>query len=463
MKVLLVNPPEPARYVSKLTTPVMPPLGLAYLGAVLEKACIPVRIVDMNVLKMLPRDITGIVRENQPDLLGFTATTSNINIVLIMAGLARENSNAVIVAGGPHPSALPDEVMADANIDIVVRGEAEQTLLELASGKSLAEINGISYKNQGRPVNNPGRPLVAELDSIPFPARHLLPDNSHYWSPGIKRRPFATILTSRGCPFRCNFCQHYVFGYTWRGRTPQNVMAEIDYLVATYHVRELEFLDDGFTFVIPRAEAICDALISRGYNLRWRCSNGIRVDRVTPALLAKMKRAGCISVAFGVESGDPNVLKQTYKGITLERARQAFRWAKEAGLETTAFFIMGHIGDTKGSMQRTIDFAKELNADYYHFGILVPLPGTEAYAYIKEHGRFLTTNWSNYGQFETPVFEPENCSPQCIVNMQAKAYRAIAFRPRYILRRLSSIRNFTEFIALFRGGIGALKLMFKSS
>lgn len=452
-RVLLVNPSPSSQYVSRESTPILPPLGLAYIAAVLRRAGIDVQILDMNALNLSLRDLLNNIKRFNSSIVGFTAVTPAINLVKKFANAIKEEfTGTMVVIGGPHASTLPDETLNDSNIDVVVRGEGETTMLELAEGRSLASILGISYKTGKLRQHNPDRLPIRNLDELPFPARDLLP-NERYWTPGIKRKPFATILTSRGCPHHCNFCQHSVFGYTWRPRSPQNVLSEIDSLVVNYKVKEIDIVDDGFTLDVNRAMKICELLIQRGYNLIWRCSNGIRVDRITKELLNKMWEAGCRSIAFGVETGDEMILRRIRKGITLEQVKKAFTQCKQIGIETTAFFIVGNVGDNERSIRKTIEFAKTLDADYYHFGVLVPLPGTEAYEYIKQHGRFLTFDWEKYGQFEEPVFECEHCTKEFMVDAQRRIYREVYFRPCYIMKRLIKTRTLTEVNNLIKGSI----------
>lgn len=456
-RVLLVNPPDSSQYVSRESTPILPPLGLAYIAAVLRKAGIDVQILDMNALNLSLGDLLDNIRRFSPSIVGFTAVTPTINLVKKFANAIKEEfKGTMVVIGGPHASALPDETLNDSNIDVVVRGEGEMTMLELAEGRSPTSILGVSYKLGELKQHNSNRPLIRSLDELPFPARDLLP-NQRYWSPGIKRKPFATILTSRGCPHHCNFCQHSVFGYTWRPRSPQNVLSEIDYLVVNYKVKEIDIIDDGFTLNANRAMKICELLIQRRYDLIWRCSNGIRVDRITKDLLNKMWEAGCRSIAFGVETGDGVILRRIRKGVTLEQVKKAFTYCKQIGIQTTAFFIIGNVGDNERSIRRTIEFAKNLDADYYHFGILIPLPGTEAYEYIKRHGRFLTFDWEKYSQFEEPVFECEHCTREIMVDAQRRTYREVCLRPHFIMKRLMKIRTLTEVNNLVKGGIAFLR------
>jgi len=419
-RVLLVNPPPSSQYVSRESTPILPPLGLAYIAAVLRRAGIDVQILDMNALNLSLGDLLNNIRRFSPSIVGFTAVTPAINLVKNFANAIKEESKGtMIVIGGPHASALPDETLNDSNIDVVVRGEGETTMLELAERRNPKSILGISHNLEKLRQHNPNRPPIRNLDEFPFPARDLLP-NERYWTPGIKRKPFTTILTSRGCPNHCNFCQHSVFGYIWRPRSPQNVLSEIDYLVENYKVKEIDIIDDGFTLDVNRAMKICALLIQRRYNLIWRCSNGIRVDRITKELLNMMWEAGCRSIAFGVETGDEMILRRIHKGVTLEQVKKAFAQCKQIGIETTAFFIIGNVGDNERSISKTIKFAKALDADYYHFGVLVPLPGTEAYEYIKQHGHFLTLDWEKYGQFEEPVFECEHCTKEFMADAQRR-------------------------------------------
>ncbi|MFZ3168262.1 MAG: radical SAM protein [Candidatus Methanoperedens sp.] len=459
--ILLVNPPNTAVYVGKQTTHVLPPLGLVYIASVLEQNEIPVEILDMNALHISPDEFKQIVKEKKTEFIGFGSTTSNINIVKELAFDVKMLSSAIVIVGGPHPSILSEDTLSDPNIDIVVRGEGEQTMLEIMSTSDLSKIKGIYYKDSNKEIKkNEDRPLIENIDSIPFPARHLLPIDK-YWSPGVKRKPFATILTSRGCPYHCIFCQHGIFGYTWRFRSPENIVAEIDHLVQTYKVKELDFLDDCFTLDADRVSKVCDYLIERNYDLIWRCSNGIRVDRVTKPLLVKMHDAGCVSVAFGVESGDEQILKQIKKGTTLDRIEKAVQWSKEIGIETTAFFIIGNIGENEISIQKTIDFAKKLDVDYCHFGILVPFPGTEAREYIEKHGKILIDDFSRYTQFSDPIFECEKCTPDFLVNMQKKAYHDLCIQPKYIVKRFMKIKSLDEFLNLMKGGISLFKYINK--
>jgi radical SAM superfamily enzyme YgiQ (UPF0313 family) len=208
----------------------------------------------------------------------------------------------------------------------------------------------------------------------------------------------------------------------------------MEYLVRDYGIQEFHIADDCFSWDEKRVRDICGAILSRKLKVAWACSNGIRVDRGNRELFGLMKRAGCYRVAFGVESGDPEILSQIAKKINLDQVREAFSCAQQAGLITIALFMLGNRGETKGTMERTITFAKTLKTDYAQFAIAVPYPGTPLYAYIEKHGRFLTREWPRYGIFGEPVvFEAGGITKELLLSMHRRAYREFYFRPGQII------------------------------
>ena len=346
-RVLLINPNyrKVYKYVSEEATMIEPPLGLAYIAAVLRQNNIEVKILDAAALNLENSQISRYAEKFKPDVIGITASTNTIVVAYEIADAVKK-PEIKVVAGGPHTSILPEQTLQECkSIDIAVKGEGEYVILEIAQGRELSEIDGITYRKDNEIIRNKDRELIENLDELPFPARDLLPLDE-YESVGIRRYPFATMITSRGCPYSCNFCVNYtVLGKRFRYRSVENIMREIDELVNKYHVKEIDIIDDNFTVIPERAEQICDELIKRRYDLIWKLGNGIRADRVNERLLMKMKKSGCYLVAFGIESGNEEILKKINKGESLQQIVQAIRWAKRYGMETEGFFILGNLGD----------------------------------------------------------------------------------------------------------------------
>ncbi|MHB9156092.1 MAG: B12-binding domain-containing radical SAM protein, partial [Endomicrobiales bacterium] len=310
--ILLIDPPWnilSPHNIWKNIGSCLPSLGLAYVASSLEKHGFTVRIVDCTADK---RDLDSLVRlfsgMTPPRFVGLTATTPLIKSALLIAEAAKNSfPGAVVVLGGVHPTVLPEEVLSHPAVDIVVRGEGEETMLELARGKALSGVAGISYKENGALRHNPDRPLIKDIDTVPPPAYHLLPMKNYYPALGSYRRlPAMSIFATRGCPGRCTFCHRTFYGKI-RKRSAANIVEEVELLSRRYGIREIAFYDDAFTAFKDVVLEFCRLLEERKLKITWSCFT--RADLVNRALLAAMKKAGCHLILFGVESADETILK----------------------------------------------------------------------------------------------------------------------------------------------------------
>ena len=357
-----------------------PSLGLAYLAAVAIEDGHEVAIFDMGLRpqKPLTDEVAEIVAW-RPDVLAFTAMTTSYRSIEEAAALLREQLNAPTIIGGPHATTLPELTLQNPDLDFLVYGEGELVfrdwLRQVAEGREdWAANRGLWYKDDdGVVVNNGERELIPDLDALPFPARHLFELKS-YTLAAPDGQPMVTVLTSRGCPYKCSFCFKGIVGRTYRQRSPENIVAELRHIMQQYGVRNFYFMDDLFTINAKRLEAILDYFMAQAWDVRWQCL--ARVDRVNPELLRKMYRAGCRQVHFGIESGNPEILARTAKHIDLEQVRRAVEWAEDAGILTKGYFMLGLPGDTEETMQQTIDFAASLSLSEAMFSIATPMPGT---------------------------------------------------------------------------------------
>jgi len=465
MKVTLINPPFEEQYSVgasrsiKYVLNVIPPLGLAYLAAVLEKHNFKVNIIDFTIEKSYQNTLKKIISD-KPQIVGITATTPVFESAKFMAKAIKEAlCEAIIIIGGAHITAMPYQTMESGYFDIGVLGEGEETFLELAKQiersviSHLDKIKGIIFKEGSKWVVTPKREFINNLDGIPYPARYLLPPLARYRpTPASYRRlPLGVVITSRGCPHQCTFCDRAVFGNVYRQRSVDNVLGEVEELMHKYAAKEIRFFDDCFTLDKERTYKICLGLKKRKLKVPWTCLT--TVSSVTKDLLKEMKSAGCWQVLFGLESGDERMLALLKKGNTLEQNIKAVGWAKEADLSVRADFIVGTPGETAESLKNTLDFTLTKKLDYAHFNKFVPYPGTELYKELKEKG--YDFNFSKGGSItnhSTFLYIPETLVNKtyymAFVNY---AHRKFYLRPKYILKRLLSIRTWDEFKGQIRG------------
>jgi anaerobic magnesium-protoporphyrin IX monomethyl ester cyclase len=461
MKVLLIQPNYRKIYAyaeKKEITPIFPPLGLAYIAAVLKKNHVEVNILEANANDLSDLQIEQYVKEYSPDFVGITSTTSLIEEAHQIAKLCQEKIKVVI--GGIHASSMPQETLEKfERFDYLIRGEGEFALLELVQKKTISKIKGLSYRKGKEIIHNPGRELNENLDELPFPARELLPMNK-YFSAGAKQNPSDYILSSRGCPYQCIFCaDHLVHGRKFRFRSPENIMKEVEGIYKR-GARDWDFVDDNFTLLTERVEKFCDLMIKKGLNekMSWRCSNGIRVDRINPELLKKMKKAGCYMVSLGIESGNEEILKNMKKDTNLNKVRQAVKWCNEAGIETRGLFMFGNLGENKKTMQDTINFAKSLDLDTATFHITIPFPNTDYWKIVKEEGEIYPKSYRDYIAYGNVIFKHGELDEKTLMEMQKKAYREFYFRPKIILKALREMKNAEKIKLYLNAGMAFLKL-----
>jgi len=411
-------------------------MGLAYLAAVLEQHGYKVEILDAPAFQLTYEKIPTEVERRKPDIVGVTATTAVAPSALKTAQMVKDAvPEALVVMGGPHITFLPEETMkAEPSIQIGVIGEGEYTLLDLVKtwekNGNLKEVKGVIYRENGSLKYTEPRPLIENLDELPFPARHLLP-MERYKVFG-KHEILGLIFTSRGCPFNCTFCSSsLIFGKKFRARSPKNVVDEVEEFVEQYKSNHIEFVDDLFIFDKKRVKEICRELKERGLDVLWVCS--ARVDTVDGEIFKVIRDAGCIMVYLGVESGVQRVLNLMRKGIKVEQSVRAVKLAKEAGLQVVASFVLGIPGETWEEAMETIRFAKKLDPDFVQFSLATPFPGTELYRVAKEEGLLLTEDWTKYTVLK-PVMQTEELSEERLRKLIKKAYFDFYLQPHVIWR-----------------------------
>ncbi len=377
-QVLLIYPYFKPRYDRSSFR--FPPLGLGYLASSLQSCGYQPQLLDCTFLDR--EEAWQKARESKADVVGIYSMVSMLEDSLTFARLMRDRCD-LLVAGGPLPSCSPATFLHD--FDLVVVGEGEQTILEIVkayeAGLDFSSIKGLEYRHQGVTIQTPKRELQLDLDKIPFPARELF-QNQKYIDHGKRRfgHSATTVITTRGCPFSCEFCSNAVFGATYRERSPGNVLSEVEEALALGYDR-IHFADDVFTLNRKRLLQICEEIRVRGMEFKWECL--ARVDSIDEATTNAMKKAGCDRIFFGIESGDESILKLMNKKILLDQARRAVEAARGAGLKTGAFFILCYPGETDETVLKTIRFATSLPLDYLSFTMPYPLPGTRLSERIK--------------------------------------------------------------------------------
>ncbi len=457
MRVMIINP----RFHLPIDTRTTPHLGLAYLAAVSEQRGDEVLVYDADVED---EPVADVVRRFQPELVGITANTPQVKSAWRTAQAIKSIIDVPVVLGGPHVSVLPAESAVRPEVDLVVRGEGEPVWTRLAGiienakknapGFSAADLldpqaglldglMGISYFTlDGREHHNPDHPPVADLDTLPFPAYHFFKmeryTNLQPATDAVDGSKSFSVMTSRGCPYRCTFCSQSIMPIKWRARSPESVLAEWQHLVHNLGAQEIGVLDDSANIQMDRLERMADLFIEHKVNhVPWIFVNGIRANLATQPLLTKLKQAGLKRVAFGVESGDPDVLLSIDKKIDHDTIRQAFKNAKAAGLETIGFFIIGLPGENEKSMDRTIKFACEVDPLIANFSMMTPYPGTKVYEIAKRQGRLLLDDWEDYVFFDGRArYELGDMTAALVERKWKEAYRRFYLRPHRVAMTL---------------------------
>jgi len=380
LKVCLVNP-------GVLEKPLHPPIGIMSIAAYLMENGIECDILDLGGERLDKVDIKGLLQDKSPDVVGITCYSGPwIRRAIKISKIARE-LGIPIVWGGPHPTTVPQQTLESGYCDVVVRGEGEITMLELVKvledDADLGKVKGISFLLNGSYVETPPRPLIETLDDLPAPAWHLLGNLEKYLREFYGRKAIP-MVTSRGCPYRCAFCETKVmYGYRWRGRSAQKIVEEIKTIKSLCpKVGALNFADDNFAVDSNRVEEFCR--VSREMDLYWSCD--IRADQITDSMLHRMKEGGCRHIYIGLESGSERILEVIKKDINVDTILKAFNIAKNAGVKTTAAVMVNLPGETLRELKLTLDLIKMVNADVLDFSIYTPYPGTELYEMALRYG-----------------------------------------------------------------------------
>ena len=467
MNVLLVNPPTDhlvRTFAPDSITEEMgfyPPMGLLYIATHALRASegrYRIEVLDTQVEGVGYDRLREIFLDKRPDVVGVSCMTFLLVDALKVARLAKQTLPGVhVVIGGTHPTIYPEEMVSQPEVDSIVMGEGEITFTELlaalAAGKPLSGIPGLGHKENGRPVLNAPRDFITDLDALPFPDRELLPHKKYYNLLGGSREIMTSLLTSRGCPHNCVFCT-VKDGRLCRMRSPENVIEEIEFCLAR-GITDFDIIDDTFTIHRKRVMSIAGRIIDKG--LKITMDIRARVDQVDEEMLETLSRAGVTRIRFGVESGNPRILKNLRKGITLDQVRNAFRMARNVGMTTFAYFMLGSPGETAAEIEESIRFAREIDPDFVQFLITTPFPATDLYRLGIEQGVLDGDYWKEFsarpqGEF-TPRWWTENLTHEELEAWQKKAHMRFYYRPRYVWKQIRQVKSVKELVRKARAGL----------
>lgn len=470
MKVLLINPPRLNEIMGNNPSIVEeergynPPLGLLYIAAFIERYTKHnVMILDCQVDRLDYYSLKAKIASIQPDVVGITAMTMTMIDVLNTANIVKEIDDIIrIVLGGPHVSLFPDETIRLKNVDYLVLGEGEAIFADLINAidekADLSEIAGLVFKNNGKIINTGQRPLISNLDELPFPARHLVPYKK-YTSLLSKGGVVTTVFTSRGCPFKCSFCDRPHLGKIFRARSSVNVVDELE-ACTKLGIYEFLIYDDTFTVNKRRVIDICNEIIHRKLNIGWDIR--ARVDTVNEEVIAHLKKAGCQGIHYGVEAGTDKILKILNKGIAINQVKEVFNFTRKYKIPILAYFMIGSPEETLEDIYQTFKVMKDLNPDYVHLTILTPFPGTKIYFDGLANGVIKKDYWKEFAKNPTSDFVPphwgEIFNRDELSDLLSEGYRKFYLRPSYIFKRLTRIRGISELTKKARAGIKVFRM-----
>ncbi len=450
--------------------PKCPNLGIGTIAAVVENMGHDVKILDCFGLELMEEDVAEELERHNPKIVLIGAVTANFRISLAILKRAKElNTSVINIIGGPHVSVNPDSAFEGGVVDYVVIGEAEETIVELLNyiykrnSTPLNQIRGIMYVDSlKKKVRTAEREVVKNLDALPMPAYHLFPmEKYHSYGWLNLGRKFTTMITSRGCPFKCTFCHSTLQAKYWRQRSAEKVFEEIKFLYDKYGIRHIYFQDDEFCVNHKRVIEICDKIKEAKLDLAWECLS--RVNHMDDGLLSTMASAGCKSILFGVETGYAEGFKKINKPITCEMVLNAVRLAQKHGILVKVTFIMGFPWEGEEELRATINFAKKVNADLTLFNVLNPYPGTPIYQEVIENNLFeQPENFEGHIIHGTdPLLRTKKLTSKQLRYWTGRAVLEFYLRPKFIFRRLSKIRSWNELKNNFFGGGDLLRLAFK--
>ncbi|MCL2050370.1 MAG: B12-binding domain-containing radical SAM protein [Lachnospiraceae bacterium] len=456
MRVLLLAPYPDMKNIAATQ---YPPLGLLYIAGAIKDIVDDLKVLDANILKLSIDETVKKIRSFSPDVIGISI---NIVTARVAKKIAIELSKIMpklkLVAGGPLPTLFPNDWLELFNAVIAGEGELpfRRLIEQLKNGDNIiADYHGICIKNSGHK-----KAIHPDLDNLPYPAYDFLEPDLYYYSKGARlvKSYMAPIMTSRGCPYNCTFCDKSVHGTNFRARSHMSVINEIQWLHDKYGIRQLDILDDNFTFDMKRAEKILDGILKIDC-FAINCQNGIRADKVDEVLVKKMKQAGVFRVGIGIESGNPEILKQIKKGLKLEQVEKAIKMFRKERITTQGYFIIGFPFEKKEHIYDTISFAIKVNPHLVNFSHFFPIIGTPIYNTLQNEERLLSKKDEiQEGFFRiNSHFKNSNIAHDEMAEIYRWAWRKFYFRPRKAIDILFTIKSWKEFMWMLKIAISMLK------
>lgn len=451
IKITLIFPKSieiPSKYL---------PLGIAYIASSLENNGYSVDVIDANVLSFDNERVVKEVLNKNPNIVGISVNIGNFsNAKEICCLLKKHDFSGKIIIGGPI-SIIYDELLEFS--DFVITGEGEKSIIDLVSAitkkTNFRYVSGVAFKKNDKIIITPKR-YIQNIDNIPFPAWHLFPSLKKYKT-YCRKKPDVSIITSRGCPFQCIYCDKNIFGYKFRMRSPENIIKEIEFLDENYNIKELTIMDDNFTLYRERAEKICDMMVEKDFDIQWKCWNGVRAETLNKKLLEKMRDAGCYLISIGAETGNQEIANKIQRNQNLNAVRKVAKLIKKMGFLLYVQLQIGLPYDTQKTMNQTIKFAKELNPDLVQFSLTTPLQGTKLFELVKDKGNFLYDVYNFKGFYGgKAAYEIFDLKAKNVENMYNKAYIEF-YNINKIFSIIKKIKTWEEFKYYFNAGFHLFK------